>query len=363
MSVIQTEPHIPLPRWKATYDQLYSDLGRFEYGSAFYSIPEVCRRCNVSTITAIRALNELAVRGLIEKVPGKGNVARHLSSPVRIRLVVSMDDPQAYTRLWPIAQRIIQGISEAAGQEKLDFDMLSASHIPSLFPDHQPSMGFLLFGVNLAPAIREYLEARRFPVVWVDPFTNYQAIAHARVDRFQAGFLAARHLLELGHQRIAWITGNLLRPNFRDRLRGYRRALQQAGIALDWSLIRQTRGVGPDRAHEEETAFLSLMRLPNPPTAIILGDDSRGVHVLDACRRHGIRVPEQLSVLGFPNLSESRLTTPPLSVIDAMYERVGAAAVQLLMQRMLTPDSQARQSILVRPELVKRASTGPAPAR
>lgn len=361
MLTLQVQPEVRSLRWKSVYDQLYMDLGRHAYGDTFYSITAVCQRFDVSTITAIRALNELATRGLIEKIPGKGNIVRQVSEQILVRLVVGHQNPAAYHKHWPIAQRIIEGVSQSARQNAVDFDLMSGDHVSMLFAKPRKATGFLLFGAGDNLELKQHLRKHQFPFVLVDPFTRYEQDVHVRIDRFAAGYMAATHLLELGHRRIGFVTGNLRKPNFRDRLRGARRAMKQAGIPLDGSLIRQTGMDGYVAFDEDAAALDSLMISANPPTAIILGDDTRGIHLLEACRQRNVRVPDQLSMVSYPNNSEASLTTPAMSAMDACYEQAGAKALEILAKWMRNSEEKIPQQTLISPVLVQRQTTGPVP--
>lgn len=354
MTLIDAKQCLP-PRWKVIFDQVQGELSNFAYGSPFYSIADICDKFNVSRITAIRVLNELAARNLIEKLPSKGNVVRLVSQAVSIRLIIPSGLRRDYATIDPVDRRLVEGIYAAARTGTCDFDTIRENHLQDLFPRLGSTFGFLVPRL-VSRATREFLKAHQLPYVLVDPFEHYKTSNHARVDRIAAGYLATRHLLDLGHRRIAWITGVTSLPNFRDRLKGYRNALREAQIPFKWSYIVETIGLNPEQDHDALDKLLGLRR---PPTAIILGDDTRGVHIANACRARGIRVPQELSLLGYPNSPETSLTTPPLSVIDANYESVGRSAVTMLLSLMSSPEPAAPVHRVIEPQLVLRGSTAP----
>jgi DNA-binding LacI/PurR family transcriptional regulator len=348
------------PRWKEILDQVQTELPNYAYGSEFYTITEICDRFHVSRITAIRVLNELASKNLIQKLPGKGNVVRLMPTSASVRLIIPTASRRDYLSFDPVNRRLIEGITTATRAGGLDFDTISEAHLTSLFPRANASFGFLV-PKPVSRETRQFLRANNLPHVLVDPWEHYKTVSHARIDRFAAGYVATRHLLDLGHRRIGWITGPISSPNFRSRLAGYRSALKEEKIPFVWSLITETTGMD---AEQDSEALTQLLALHRPPTAIILGDDSRGVHVLAACHKAGIRVPEDLSLVGYPNNSEARLTNPPLTVIDAMFERVGEESVKRLMDLIASPDlDPAVAQTVIEPKLIVRGSTAPAPAR
>lgn len=353
-----------VPHWKMIYDWLRAEVGKYEYGDDFYTVRDICQRFGVSSITAVRSLNELAGQGLIEKIQGKGNVVRRVPRQASLWLLTAAAYQKDAAVIDSIRGRLIEGIRAATRQQGVELGTINESHLRGLFPRGGTPNGFLLVRPYSAD-VRDFIRDHRLPHVLVDPIDDYKGWPHARLDRFRAGYLATRHLLGLGHRRIAWITGLVSQQNFRDRIRGYRKALREAGIAFKWDLVAEvdTLPDGTLSAEALELALDRLVGLRRPPTALIMGDDSRAIRILDACRRRGIQVPGGLSVVGYPNSSESALTDPPLTVVDGRYEKVGESAVQLLLEQMFHQADSSGQAVRVRPALVERASTGPAPDR
>lgn len=343
----------PTPRWKEVFDDLLAELQGRRYGSDFYSIAEVCRKYEVSQITAIRVLNELATRGLIEKITGKGNIVRRVEVSFPIWLVTPDAAPGSYGGMDSGIRRRVEGVTRAARQLGLPFDFISESRLRQLFTRENGRAGFIL-PHQIARQTYRFLRRHRLPYVSLDAVEDLAAPPFARVDRVLAGRLATRHLLDLGHRRIAWITGLLCRRNFRDRVRGYRDTLREAGVPFRWSLIQETDSFDVTAVH---TALGRLLDQRRPPTAVIMGNDSRAIDLLDACRKLKVDVPGRLSVVGYPNDAESRLTSPPLTVVDACFEKAGDAAVRLLTEQVLSGADPSSQRVWVEPELIVRGST------
>lgn len=364
------------PRWKAIFDELQVELASMAYGSDFHTIGQLCQRFDVSQITAIRVLNELAALNLIEKIPGRGSVVRRINRPMLFRSIFPADTNKNLFSFDSASSRRMDGIFATTRRLGIDHGVMSEAHLASLFPRQasEPLFGFLLMG-SVSRTTRKFLTTHQIPFVQVDPFASDTRLPHACVDRRQAGYVAAKHLLELGHRRIAWITGPVSMRNFRQRLAGYRDALREHGLSFDWSLVKEVDSLGlvedPLRlipATLVRQRLDELMHLHRPPTAIIAGDDNRAIHILTACRELGIEVPAQLSVLGYPNNPESSLTQPALSVVDACFEEVGQAAVQMLVDLVLSKANSSGAASnptakVIAPVLVHRQSTGPVPVK
>lgn len=345
------------PRWKSIHDQLLLELPTYEYGSNFYTIADICKKFDVSIITARRVLDELAAQGLVEKIRKRGTVVRRLQKATAIRLVVSKGmrvGPESFS---VTIQRQLAGLTQFAREKNIDFDTISETHLELVFARKSHDIGLLLRPGVTARSI-EFIRTRNIPYVLLDPADNYRGQPHARADRRKAGYMAASHLISLGHRRIAYMLGSISQRNFRSRLLGYRAALQEAGIKFDWALIKETDG---EHYEQDEVALEALLALPKPPTAIMTGDDSRAIRVMESCRLRGIDVPRDMSILAYPSYPESKLMDPPLSVLDARFEDVGAAAMKLLVSQMYEKAVPARQAVVIDPMLVERGSTAPAP--
>lgn len=350
-----SSPSPTVPRWKEIRDDLEAMLPKFRYGERFCSIAEICQKYDVSTITARRALAELQGSGLVEKIRSRGTVVRQLPRAVNVRLVLPVGLRPDYRTHSVILRRMLTGITAFAEQNQVDFDTFSEEHLQLLFAKRGETFGFLVLP-GLAMSNLDLLHGRRSPHVFLNPLKAWKGQPHARSDKLAAGYLGTRHLLELGHRRIAYVIGAISQRHFRDRLNGYRRALKEAGVPFRWSLVHESDG---EHAEQDHQAVEALLSRKSPPTAIIAADDNRAIHILEALHRRGVKVPQQVSVLGYPNYPESKLTQPALSVVDAAYEEVGTAAMRLLMAQMHEGADPASQAIAVAPRLVQRESVAP----
>lgn len=343
----------PILKWKELLDALCDLLPDYEYGERFLSIVEICDRYDVSNITARRVLTEMQTRGLVEKIQSRGTIVRRPSQVTQVRLVMPAGIRSDYLSHSVIIRRLIQGIIGSVGKHRIDFDTVSEAHIESIFSQRNDAFGFLL-QAGISSATRQWLAKNKWPFVLLNPLRDFKGLPHACTDRHQAGYLGAKHLIELGHERIAYSLGSITQVHFRSRLEGYRKALKEAGLPFRSSLIHQSDHIDMACIEQSIDKFLGMRKAP---TAIMSCDDDRAIAILNRLHHHGVRVPEDISLLGYPNYPESGLTTPPLSVVDARYEDVGASAMQLLLEQMLTGADPNRQSIVIQPQLITRSSS------
>ncbi|HMI58471.1 MAG TPA: LacI family DNA-binding transcriptional regulator [Gemmatimonadaceae bacterium] len=166
------------------------------------------------------------------------------------------------------------------------------------------------------------------------------------------------HLISLGHKRIAIIRGSERNYDAAERLRGYRIALREAGIAPDPQLERD----GDFTEAAGYSAALELLALKKRPTAIFAANDSMAIGALSALRVSGIAVPEEMAVAGFDDIPLARYMDPPLSSVHVPICDLGAKAVTLLLHGITHKNDHARRRERVSTKLVIRRSTGGEPA-
>ena len=209
---------------------------------------------------------------------------------------------------------------------------------------------------NCTPAELAQLAARGVAVVVLQERSPDPAIRSVSVDLEAGGYMATRHLIGLGHRRIAHVTERLHEPGTRwDRIDGYGRALAEAGIAFDPSLVLTTENTmaGASRAVGQ-----LLDRPAGRPTAAFMYNDQMAVGALHAARARGLIVPDDFAVVGFDGIAIGEFTTPTLTTIDHPREELGRLAIAALIDAIeKKPRSDPREHLLpVR--LVIRESCG-----
>jgi len=206
-------------------------------------------------------------------------------------------------------------------------------------------------------AARADLAAAGVPLVVVDPRIRCDPeLLVVGATNFRGGLDATAHLVALGHRRIATITGPQDQDNAVARLAGYRTALIQAGLAVDDELIRDG-DYGVDAGFR---AASLLLRLDDPPSAVFASSDDTALGVLRAAREQGVRVPEDLAVVGFDDLPIAAWLDPALTTVRQPLAEMGDAAVTLAYQAREGGCATTHLELATR--LVVRASTAP-PAR
>lgn len=182
-----------------------------------------------------------------------------------------------------------------------------------------------------------------------------------RVDNSRGATLAIEHFLQLGHQRIGFISGPILSASRSDRLQAYKAALAAKGITVDPSLIWM-ENVHPGAGDEEGTeigraAAFAMLRRSDPPTALFAINDMTAIGIYAGVRELGLRIPEDVSVLGFDDINLCRVVNPPLSTVRQPLEDLMRSAVEVLLDRLSGKNQGQPTHLTLSPELILRGST------
>jgi LacI family transcriptional regulator len=193
-------------------------------------------------------------------------------------------------------------------------------------------------------------QAKTMPVVVVSRIVAGLEAQCIDIDNQQAAFEATKHLLDLGHRRIAHITGPLLRQDAQERLAGYRMALKQAGIDIDERLVCE----GDYNEQSGVLAMDVLLLRASRLTAVFAANDSMAHGARLTLFRRGIRVPEDISLIGFDDLPTARYSIPPLTTVRQPMLEMGQEAAELVLGLLEGGEVSAKK---IKTELIVREST------
>ena len=208
---------------------------------------------------------------------------------------------------------------------------------------------------ELAPGAEEELSRLNTPVVLVDPVgTANPTMPSITATNRLGGYTATQHLIELGHRRISCITGPEDVFCAQERLVGYREALIRAGITPNPAWERY----GDFMAPGGQAGAASLLDMAEPPTAIFAGTDQQAGGVYREAARRGLRIPDDLSVVGFDDLAVGEWLTPPLTTIRQPLEDMARVAIRTALS-MVKQGSNPRSRVALKTSLVVRESTAP----
>ncbi|MGW5721305.1 LacI family DNA-binding transcriptional regulator [Amycolatopsis sp. NPDC003865] len=329
--------------------------------SSRVTIRDVAARAGVSVATVSKVINErygvsaatlAKVRAVIEELGYEASlVAQSLRNHRTNVIGILVAD------LEPFSTELLKGAADAirgSGFELVVYSAGGRTGDPSGWEKRYLSRlsGTLVDGaVLVTPAVS--LEAvPGTPVVAVDPHTGPSHLPTIDSDNLRGAQLATEHLLDLGHRRIAFLAG---RPDLESaslRKAGYLRALEAAGVPADENLIR----IGAYDPEVSAASAHALLTGPDRPTAVFAANDISAIATVGAARELGLSVPDDLSVVGFDNVPESALCSPPLTTVDQPIREMGHRAISMLIA-LINGDEVERTHVTLDTGLVVRHST------
>jgi LacI family transcriptional regulator len=327
------------------------------------TISEIAREAGVSVPTVSKVLNGHAhvaaeTRARVEEIIARRDYARRPAKRRQKAGLVDLVFPGLGSE-W--ALEIIEGVervAQDAGYGTVVSSLnLEGSRIRPWLANlaERKSDGLLMAVYQLDAKQIQRVKSLGIPVVLIDPVGQPGPdLMTVGAANWEGGYSATDHLLQLGHKRIAMIGGREDLQCSSAREDGYISALRRAGIALDPALMVP----GDFSIEAGEAATRKLLELPDRPTAIFTGNDGQALGAYRAARSAGLRIPEDLSVVGFDDVPAAEWIEPGLTTIRQPVVQMAETAMRALL-RHLDGDEELPQRIELGTELVVRGSTAP----
>jgi DNA-binding LacI/PurR family transcriptional regulator len=195
------------------------------------------------------------------------------------------------------------------------------------------------------------MERMRIPVVLLNNQHPSQFAHSVMIDNLDASLEATRHLVGLGHRRIAYLGDRYGHQSDTERFSGYRGAMEEAGLGFSPELVVH----GDGKPEGGEYAMAQILALENRPTAVFCYNDLSALGAMRAIRAHGLRIPEDISVVGFDDLYISQYLDPPLTTVSQPMPQMGRMAMETLLRIFDGADSP--HNLRVKGHLIVREST------
>lgn len=331
------------------------------------SISDLAKQLNISTSTVSRALSghsatsEATIKRVTTLAKELGYQPNSLASGLRrgrsnmLGVVVPHIDGNFFSQ-------VVKGIEAAASKagyhvlicQSNENEVHERENLETLM--NAQVEGIL---VSLARTTREFrhfekVRKRDIPLVFFDRILEGYDVNAVVLDDRAGGYRATKHLLEQGYRRIAHFTGPQHLNIYKLRRQGYEDALREYGLPVAEELIV----FGNMKIGDGSVGMRQLLALPEPPDAVFSGSDFSAVGALEVLNERGLRVPQDMGLVGFSNELFSRLTVPQLTSIDQHCELMGRSATRLLLQIMEEQNQHfAPRHVVLQPDLFVRASS------
>lgn len=265
----------------------------------------------------------------------------------------------------PFYSQLARGVEDCAYEHGYsvilcdsDFDLAREALYLTLLQNKQVD-GILMTPISSSVKSRQTLSKHQTPYVLVDAYNVEDDASVVTVDHIKGAYLAVRHLLEQGHERIAFVGGDLKVPPVQMMYRGYEKALVEAGQRIDRSLVRQ-ESLEMSGGYD---GVLKLLKSKAPPTAAMFVSDQTAIAALRALEEFNMKVPEEFGIVGYDNIPIASHVSPPLTTVAQDKYELGRIATRILIHEIQNGPACAHQQVLLQPELIVRKSsvrhTGP----
>ena len=324
------------------------------------TLATIASAAGVSVSTVSKVVNgrrdvASATRSHIQRVLDElAYVPRRGESPQASRVALLFHGP-----LMTYSLEILEGILTAATDAGVDVVVARTDIAPhraaQLIRERAVTDWQAVIAVTTAASELSVLSRAHVPTVVIDPMGPPQAdVISVGSTNFAGGLTATQHLLDLGHRRIAYLGGTASAACNQARLQGYRGAMEAAGASVPKEFERS----GEFRYEDGLVEGAVLLDLPVPPTGIFSANDEMALGILEAARARGMRVPQDLSIVGFDDTEVARVAAPPLTTVAQPLRGMGIVALRTAF-RLGAGDHVDSHHVELATKLIVRGSTAP----
>jgi LacI family transcriptional regulator len=329
------------------------------------TISDVAKLAGVSKTTVSRFLNDKSAGNMTEETKHKimeaveclnykpNNIARSLKGKQTKAIGFIVHDISN-----PFFQPLVSGVESVLYQsgyslvlcntnldlneELLCLDTLAQRQID----------GILLAGLDISVEHLKDFKAD-IPIVLLERQVDEDSYDIVSVDNFKGAYIGVEHLIQLGHKKIAHVTGNERSRVAKERVEAFCKCLHDYGMSVDSNYIIK----GNYKLESGYEAMKRLMLLSNKPTAVFFGNDNMAVGGMRYLFENNIRIPDEISIVGFDDIIISSMITPPLTTIRQPIYQMGRKATSILLDRVNKKNSDKKENIILEPSLIVRSST------
>ncbi len=304
--------------------------------------PNVAEDLRVRVLEAIRSLgyqpNRAARRLRASSSDVLGLIISDIENPFFISVVRGVEDT-AYAHHISV---VLCNTDENPAKQQMYLRVMQAEQVA----------GLIISPTSSGEASTE-LQDLGIPIILLDRRTETFEADAVTIDNVSGAYLAVKHLIDLGYERIGIIGGSPHLTTGQERYEGYRKALSAVGRKVDEKLIK----VGNFKTESGYRLAMEFITSPQPPRAIFVANNLMTLGALRAMREQGVRIPQDIALVGFDDMPWSSELCPPLTAVSQPTYELGQETVYLLLRRLADPDAPIR-TVTLQPRLVVRESCG-----
>ncbi len=233
----------------------------------------------------------------------------------------------------------------------IKLDALQSKKVPSIISQNKVD-GLILAGADINKDMIRAIEELKFPTVLVDNYLRSPIMDSIVSDNFNGAMQAVHYLIKMGHKKIGYAGGPNSHPSFKERYQAYKMEILENNLETPENLIKIKEDFSQDMGKELAKDFLKEKQLP---TAIFAANDATAIGLLQTFNKYGVKVPADISIIGFDNIELTAFTTPKITTISIDKEGMGQEAASKLFDRIQNPEKKSTKSVITT-ELVERES-------
>lgn len=332
------------------------------------TIKDVAREAGVSISTVSKVMNNSSrisdeTKRRVRKIMGDLNyypnvLARNLVQQSSMSIGIVMEIQRSYAFRNPYIFEILGGIEEVAHKNHYSVNLINLhsttqhNEVRKLIAEKRID-GIIFQGLVMNKPMVDTLTEFQFPFICIGEPLSFRNVSWIDINNIMAGSLAVEHLVEEGYSKPAFIGGNEKDGISSKRLKGYKEALQSAGLGIYNEYIKTCANPEQEKGYK---MALQLLELENRPDSIICTSNFLAFGVLQALKEKNISIPDQIAVVCFDNYPLAEYTVPPLTAVDIDVFELGVFAARNLLEIIKKPEFQI-QSNLMNIKVIKREST------
>lgn len=330
------------------------------------TIQDIARELNITASTVSRALQDHpriseGTKKAVLKVAKRLNYQpNHIAAALRngkskiIGIIVPTTDRNFFAT-------VIRGIEEVANKAKYNVMICQSND------DYEKEVatveallnarvdGIIASFAKGTENFEHFLKVKNkgIPLIMFDRSHLPLGVSHVVIDDYQASFNTVEHLIEQGCKRIAHFTSARKISIFKERLRGYKEALEHYGLPFDSKLVIESNL----QLEDGRNGMTQLLLLPEPPDAVFSASAYSAMGAMQVLKENNIRIPDQVALAGFSNEPFTSFCDPPLTTVDQQSMRIGTAAADIFLEQINAGESFVAKKIVLTPELIIRQSS------
>ncbi|MGP3778093.1 LacI family DNA-binding transcriptional regulator [Halanaerobium saccharolyticum] len=329
------------------------------------TIKDIAEKAEVSISTVSKSLNDkggvspLTRQKILNIAKEMGYFSFHSQANLKthnIAFIMSRHHIPIFNN--PFYTRVIAGVEIEV--ETYDYNLLfstikledlKSSEIPSIVSQNKVD-GLILAGADINNEMIKAIEELKFPTVLVDNYLNSPIMDSIVSDNFSGAMQAVEYLISMGHQKIGYAGGPNSHPSFYERYKAYKLEMIENNLEINNKFIKIKDEFDQNMGKELAKSFLKEKELP---TAIFAANDATAIGLLQTFNKYGVKVPDDISIIGFDNIELTAFTTPKITTISVDKEGMGQEAARKLFDRIQNPEKKSTKSVIPT-ELIERES-------